>query len=345
MPVTVWKGQLTFGLVSIPIRIVRAARQERIRFTHVYRAEPAGRKGHPGNLAENEAEDELVDEPPHINDPRINEKLRAMPIEAARLAPASSRASSREQAVPPARVERVQHQYTAADTGEAVAARDVLKGYEYEKDRFAVFRPEEMRRFRAETTRDMEIIEFVKLEGIDPVYFNASYYVAPDRGGDKPYSLLFEAMRRSGYAALARFAMHGREQIVALRHGKRGIVMHTLFFQTEVHAEDEFSANSSVVTPQEMKLAELLVSQLAAQFDASRFKDERMARIQASIDARIVGGGASSTSESGGKVAAPVVDILEALRRSLERKPPAQETTAARESGAKKRTKHRKAGA
>jgi DNA end-binding protein Ku len=300
MAVTVWKGQLTFGLVSIPIRIIRAARQERVRFQQVYRPQPHDGDEEPA--------------PPPASRARQAE-ARATPAEAARIRPAEPE--------PP--VERVQRQYTATDTGEAVAPRDLLKGYEYSKGQFAVFRPEEIRRFRAETTRDMEILEFVKLETIDPVFFNASYYVTPDRGGEKPYSLLFEAMRKSGYAALARFAMHGREQILALRPGQRGVIMHTLFFEGEIHAEDEYAANPSLVTPQEMKLAELLISQLATDFDPSKFKDERMARIQASIGAKIEGGGAARESA---RPSAPVIDILEALRRSLERKPPAQETGA-----------------
>ena len=324
MPVTVWKGQLTFGLVSIPIRIIRAARQERVRFTQVYRTQ------HP----DNEISDDDEEEPAPA--PRGSKaEARATPVEAARFGPAERRQHTPAEGAP--HVERVQRQYTAADTGESVAPRDLLKGYEYKKGEFAVFRPEEVRRFRAETTRDMEILEFVKLETVDPVFFNASYYVAPDRGGEKPYSLLFEAMRKSGFAALARFAMHGREQILALRPGKRGIIMHTLFFESEIHGEDEYAASPSMVTAQEMKLAELLISQLATDFDPAKFKDERMARIQASIEAKIEGGGSASARESG-KPAAPVVDILDALRRSLERKPPAQETSAG------KRPKHRKAG-
>ena len=177
MPVTVWKGQLTFGLVSIPIRIIRAARQERIRFTQVYRPEAALRE---------QARNGPRDEP--------DEDVSAEDIPAA-----VGRAESLNA---PEHVERVKRQYIAPDSGEAVPMREVLKGYEYEKEHFAVFHPQEMRKFRAETTRDMEILEFVKLEGIDPVFFNASYYVAPDRGGEKPYSLLFEAMRRSACAAV-----------------------------------------------------------------------------------------------------------------------------------------------
>lgn len=304
MPVTVWKGQLTFGLVSIPIRIIRAARQERVRFTQVYRPQPH--------------EDE--------EEPAPTPVPRGRHVEAA--------PTGLTEPEPP--VERVERQYTAPNTGEAIAPQNLLKGYEYSKGQFAVFHPEEIRRFRAETTREMEIVEFIKLETIDPVFFNASYYVTPDRGGEKPYSLLFEAMRKSGYAAVARFAMHGREQILALRPGKRGIVMHTLFFEAETHGEDEYAANPLLVKPQEMKLAELLISQLATDFDPSKFKDERMARIQASIEAKVERGGAASENPT---PSAPVVDILEALRRSLERKPPVQETAAG------KRPKRRKAGA
>lgn len=326
MPVTVWKGQLTFGLVSIPIRIIRAARQERVRFKQVYHAQSHG---------ESPSKDDEEESAPVSPSRSPSVEVRAAPAAAARLRPAGPQPTEEPDEQP--YVEHVQRQYTASDTGEEVAPRDLLKGYEYSKGQFAVFHPEEIRRFRAETTRDMEILEFVKLETIDPVFFNASYYVTPDRGGEKPYSLLFEAMRKSGYAALARFAMHGREQILAIRPGKRGIIMHTLFFDAEVHGEDEYTAKPSLVTAQEMKLAELLISQLATVFDSSKFKDERMARIQASIEAKIQRGGAASERQSS-KPPAPVVDILDALRRSLERKPPAQETAA------EKRPKRRKAG-
>src|SRR6185437_16633183 len=160
MPVTVWKGQLTFGLVSIPIRIIRAARQERVRFTQVYRAQP-------DNDQSSSKDDEEPAPPPA---PRGRQaESRATPLEAARLRPAEPQ--PRLPSGPEPHVERVQRQYTAGDTGEAVAPRDLLKGYEYKKGQFAVFRPEEIRRFRAETTRDMEILEFVKLETMDPVFF------------------------------------------------------------------------------------------------------------------------------------------------------------------------------
>lgn len=316
MPVTVWKGQLTFGLVSILIRIVRAAREERVRFRHVYAA-PA-------------AEPERSIEQPAPVQPFDRNMLHSVP--------AGKSAAPPEPEPEPIEVAPVRTTFTAEDTGERLASRDVLKGYEYSKGEFAVFRPEELRRLRAETTRDMEIIEFVKLSGIDPVYFNASYYVAPDRGGDKPYALLFDAMRRTGFAALARFAMHGRERILALRPGRRGITMHTLFYESEIHAADESTADISLVTPQEMKLAELLISQLSGEFDASKFKDERMARIQESIEQKIAASPATAARSSAAP-AAPVVDILDALRRSLEKKP------AVKESAAKKSPRPRKASA
>jgi DNA end-binding protein Ku len=341
MPVTVWKGQLTFGLVSIPIRIVRAARQERLRFTHVYRPRTRAASA---ESSEPEPEPEFIEPEP----PRRGAKVE--PISSRHKAPAATLQqaalrSTAEPARPPEQdvVAPVRRTFKAEDTGETLSPEEVLKGYEYSKGEFAVFRPDEMRRFRAETTRDMEIIEFVKLSGIDPVYFNASYYVAPDRGGEKPYSLLFEAMRRTGFAALARFAMHGREQILVLRPGARGIIMHTLFFESEVHAADEFTANTSLVTAQEMKLAELLIEQLAADFDAAKFKDDRMARMRQSIEEKIaVGKTGTAHEQTQAGSAAPVVNILDALRRSLERKPAARES-AHRESAPKKRTKHGKA--
>jgi len=159
MPVTVWKGQLTFGLVSIPIRIIRAARQERVRFAQVYRAQV--------HDDEKSSEDQDYEEPAPAP-PGRKVEARATPPNAARLAPVEQ--PQRVSAEEPPHVERVQRQYTAADTGAPVEPHDLLKGYEYKKGQFAVFRPEEIRRFRAEATRDMEILEFVKLETVDPVF-------------------------------------------------------------------------------------------------------------------------------------------------------------------------------
>ena len=223
--------------------------------------------------------------------------------------------STEREVVIPARRE-----YLDESGEERIAAGDLLKGAEYEKGRFALFKPQELKRLNVPTSPEMEIVSFVKLSEIDPVYFNASYYVSPDRGGDKPYALLFEAMKKSAYAALATVAMNGRNQILTLRSGSRGILMHTLFFESEIHKDDEFRAQSDLVTAPEMKLAEMLVGQLAAKFDPSTFRDERLENMKAAIQEKAIGAGAAAR-ETSHRPAAPVVDILEALRASLSRKP------------------------
>ncbi|HVW83390.1 MAG TPA: Ku protein [Bryobacteraceae bacterium] len=248
MPSTVWKGHLTFGLLSIPIRIVRAARQEKVRFQRVYRKHAR---------AAEEADDAAEPEPG---------ERPAIPT-----------------AEPLSEVAPVRSEFVTRTGGEKIEPVEILKGVEYEKGQFAVFRPEEVRRFRVETSREMEIIQFVKLEEIDPVYFNASYYVLPDRGGEKPYALFFEAMRKTKHAALTHVAMHGRDQFALLRAGGAGILLHTMYFQNEAHPEDAYRAERSDVKPAEMKLAEMLIAQLAAPFDPAVLKDERLERMRAAI--------------------------------------------------------------
>lgn len=290
MPSTVWKGQLTFGLVSIPIRIYRAARQERVPFKRVYRERAFERE----------------------------EPAGAEPVQDSGTEPE------------PVSVAPVRHEFRNRSGEAPLSAPEILKGVEFEKNQFAVFRPEEIRRLNVETSSTMEIIEFVKLEQIDPVYFNASYYAAPDKGADKPYQLLLTAMRHTGYAALAHVAMHGRRQFLTLRPGAHGMVMHTLFFEAEVHAADEFHADTQAVTGPEIKLAETLINHLAATFDPSKFKDERLEKIREAIAQKTP---ASSAAEPSAPARAAVVDIMDALRRSLEQ----QKKPATREKAAPKR--------
>lgn len=317
MASTVWKGQLTFGLVSIPIRIVRAARQEKVRFKQVYRA--AQPRAEDAVEPEETAQWEPAAEPERANSPTNYYD-----------APARGPVAENSPVLP------LRREF-ASQSGAPVNSAEVLKGYEFQAGKFAVFEPQELKRFNLETSREMEILEFVQIAEVDPVFYNTSYYVQPDRGGDKPYALLFEALRKSGYAAMARVAMHGREHVVVLRHGGHGILLHTLFFEAEVHAEDEFHADPNLVTPQELKLADLLVANLAAPFDASKYKDERLARMRASIQSKIEKRDIAETRTEAAK-SAPVVDILEALRASLAQKKPA-----ARETPRRARPIHRKA--
>lgn len=210
---------------------------------------------------------------------------------------------------------------------------DIVKGYEYEKDRWVVVEDEEIKKMAPPTAKVMEILEFVKTDEVDPLYFESSYYIAPDEAGEKPYAMLYEAMRRTGYVGVAKVAMHNREHIVIFRPGPAGLVMHTMFYAHEVRKIDEFRTDTRLASDKEMQLATLLIESLAATFEPEKYHDTYRDNIQALIDAKVAGKEVVAPPEP---VAAKVIDIMEALRQSLAaaKKPAALATTAAAETGA-----------
>jgi DNA end-binding protein Ku len=204
----------------------------------------------------------------------------------------------------------------------------MLKAFELEKDRYVVFEPREIAALRPRTSSELAIEEFVRMSEIDPVFFETSYYVEPDRGGEKPYALLYAAMAESGYAALGQFAMHGREHTAVVRAGQRGLILHTLFYAKEVRAEAEFPADRTLVADKEKQLAVTLVEALAAPFEASKLRNAQEERVRALIESRASEAVPAAGVEPSVAPATPPVDIMEALRKSLAaaRKPAASET-------------------
>jgi DNA end-binding protein Ku len=186
MPSIVWKGQLTFGLVSIPVMLYRAARRERVRMHYVHR------HGVPEEPA-----DEAEANPPEVA-PRFAERAPQQ-LEAF---PSRTEAEREPTPQPPAPVTRVRQALVTPE--ERPQRADVLRGYEVEPDRYVVFDREELRGLQRKTSLTMEIVRSVKLTEIDPVFFETSYYVVPDRGGEKAYAILFRALQETGQVALAR---------------------------------------------------------------------------------------------------------------------------------------------
>ena len=172
MATSVWKGYLTFGLISIPIRLFSAARGERISLNQLH----------------------------SVCHSRIK-----MPL----FCPVCDR-----------KVER----------------SEIVKGYEYEKDQYVLFDEKELEKIEPESARSMEILEFVRLDEIDPLYYESSYYVTPEDEGRKAYQLLLDAMEKSGYAAIAKITMHQREHIVVIRPRDNGMTLHTMFYTNEIRA-------------------------------------------------------------------------------------------------------------
>jgi len=263
MAASVWKGHLTFGLVSFPIRLFSAARGETISFNLLHKDDHSRIK----QVTYCQAEDKPV--------PRS----------------------------------------------------DLVKGYEYEKDRYVVVDEEDIKKVAPKTAKVMEILEFVKADQVDPIYLESSYYVAPDEGGEKPYALLFQALRDSKYYALAKVAMHNREHIIILRPGAKGILSHTMYFQDEIRQVEEFRTDTSLVKEKELEMAKMLIASLEGDFEPQKYHDEYRANLQKMIEAKIEG---KKVVEPPAEHVAPVIDIMEALKRSLaEKRKPAQVAHAA----------------
>lgn len=204
---------------------------------------------------------------------------------------------------------------------------EIVKGYEYEKDHWVVVEDEEIKSMAPSTAKIMEILEFVKAAEVDPLYYESSYYIAPDAAGEKPYALLYEALKRSGYVGVAKVAMHNREHIVIFRPGPTGLVMHTMYYAHEVRKVEEFRTDTALATDKEMQLATMLIDSLAATFEPEKYKDAYRDNIQSLIDAKVAGKEVVAPPEP---VTAKVIDIMEALRQSLAattKKPAATATT------------------
>src|SRR5438067_168194 len=302
MAVTVWKGHLTFGLVSIPVRLVRAARHESVGFHQLYRAEPPAAFASPPPSRRGSREDR--------EDERESYALTEAPPAAA-----------------PASVTRIQQAPFIPEiaTQGPVARENIVKGYEYEKNRYVVIEKEDLEKITPKTATEMQILEFVKMSEIDPIYFETSYYVSPEEAGEKPYALLFDALRQSGYVALAEFAMRRRQHAVIIRPGASGIIAHTMYYADEIRNNEEFRTDTALVTTKERDLAVTLIEAMAGPFQPEKFKDSYREKLQELIAAKIEG--REIAAEAPVK-AAPVVDIMEALQKSLamRRKPVGKES-------------------
>jgi len=228
---------------------------------------------------------------------------------------------------------RVKQQYVAVNDGKLVERSEMIKGYEFAKDQFVMFAPDELKALEDATTHSIDIGQFVPLESVDPVYFDGTYYLAPDKGGAKPYSLLATALSKKKQCAVGRWISRGKEHIVVIRPIGDGLAMHQLHFQAEVRTVKELGIEATVVSDPELKLAEQLIDHLAVKrFDPNEFHDEFKGRVEAAIQRKVAGKEVSLAEAPTGKSAGNVVDLMEALRASLgaksskssavERKPP-----------------------
>ena len=251
MATSVWKGHLTFGLVSIPIRLFAAARTERISLNQLHTVCHS----------------------------------------------------------------RVRQPQFCPTCNRQIERSEIIKGFEYEKDQYVLFSEEELDKLDPPSARTMEILEFVKADEVDPLYFDASYYATPEDAGKRAYELLLDAMEESGHVAIAKLYMHQREYIVVIRPRAHGLTLHTMFYADEIRNVAEYGhKDSAEPKEQEKKLALQLIESLSTRFEPKKYHDEYRQSLRTMIEAKLKG---QEIAVAPHPQLAPVVDLMEALKKSL----------------------------
>ena len=250
MAASVWTGYLTFGLISMPVRLFSGARGERISFNMLHRTD-------------------------HV---------------------------------------RVKQQYICPEEEVVVDRDEIVKGYEFRKGEYVIIEPDEIKKIEPKTAKAMEILEFVKLDEVDPIYFETSYYMVPEEAGRRPYALLSQALEDSKYMAIAKLTMHNREYTVMLRPHKGGMLLHTMYYANEVRELDEFGRPDVEIKEAELKVAHQLIKALEADWDPKKYHDTFEDNLKELIKAKLEGKEVTPVSRP--KVA-PVTDLMAALKQSL----------------------------
>ncbi len=220
---------------------------------------------------------------------------------------------------------RLKQQYICPRDDNEVVERDhMIKGYEISKDRYVTFTPEELKALEEKSTQQIEITEFVPTEKIDPVYFDKPYYLGPEKGADRAYKLLAEAMRQTGRTALARYAARGKQYLVQLRprlpEQGGGLVMQQLMYADEVRPFSEVPEEETPpVKEQELLLAKQIIGQIAVdEFKPEKYQDEVKKRVQEQIQRKSEGQAIDLTAPEAPP--SQVIDLMEALKASLAAK-------------------------
>jgi DNA end-binding protein Ku len=251
MAASVWSGYLTFGLISMPVRLFSGARSQGISFNMLHRPD----------------------------------------------------------------LQRVKQQYICPLENKVVDRSEIVKGYEFRKDEYIVIEPEEIKKIEPQTAKTMEILEFVKEAEVDPVYFDASYYMLPEEAGRRPYALLTKALEESEYVAIAKLTMHNREYTVFLRPTEGGLMLHTMYYADEVKKVDGFGAPDVELKDAEVKVAHQLIEALAGEWDPEKYQDDFQENLKKLIETKLEGGKVVEIDKP--KKLAPVVDLMSALKQSL----------------------------
>jgi DNA end-binding protein Ku len=218
---------------------------------------------------------------------------------------------------------RVKQQYVSSVSGDVVPRKEMIKGYEFAKGQYVTFTNEELKTFDVEANKQVEIKEFVPISEVDPIYFDSAYYVGPDKGADRPYALLREAMKKTGRAAVAKYAVRGKQYLVLVRPKDDGLVMQQLRYAHEIRALKDVPLGEGEVSDEELKLAVQLVEQIASEeFHPENYEDEVRRRVEEAIQAKVEG--QEITAEPSEEPKAKIIDLMDALKASLgkpEKKP------------------------
>ena len=256
MPATVWKGYISFGLLSFPVRLFTAARAEAIRFHMLHRKD----------------------------------------------------------------LSRVKEVWYCLKEDKPIERSDMVKGYEVSRNEYIAVEDEDLKKVAPATADAIDILQFVREAEVDPIYFEHSYYVAPSDNVEKPYSLFFKALKETKYSALAKVSMHGREHVVLIRSAEGSPVMHTLFYPDELHQGNQARISGKAASSKaELALATKLIHQLAAPFRPESLQDTYRENVEKLIEQKRKG--QKITAEPKPK-RAPVIDLMEALKKSIKSSTP-----------------------
>lgn len=213
---------------------------------------------------------------------------------------------------------RLKQQYVCPKDSEIVPREEMVKGYEFAKDQYVVFTPEELKALEEKATNTIDIVEFVPLAEVERLYLDRVYYLGPDKGGDRAYRLLARALAETGRAAIGQYAARGQQHLVLLRPMGDVLVMEQLHYQDEIRPASEVPLGEGEVKPAELALARQLIEQAATdEFHPERFKDQVRERVLEAIQGKVEGREitAEPSQDGGGKI----IDLMEALKQSLAR--------------------------
>jgi DNA end-binding protein Ku len=259
MAATVWKGYLSFGLVSFPVRLFAAARPEAVHFHLLHKTD----------------------------------------------------------------LSRVKEVWYCAEEDKPISRSDIVKGYEYSKDKYVVVSDEDLSKVAPPTATTMEIQQFVQAAEVDPIFFEKSYYMLPEEKIGKPYFLLLTAMKQTGYYAVAKVTMHGREHVVIIRpgqteNGKSGMILHTMYFVDELNSANAAMENAekheAKPAAKEMELAKRLIDSLASPFKPEQYHDQYRENVERMLEQKQNGRRIAAVKQPANR---SVVNIMDALQRSL----------------------------